>query len=107
MTEPTQEQIGQLWKWCGLIWGRGGGWFDRENKEYLGDNLLADLNNLFKYAVPVVIKKLRKNCNIDGGFWTESRAIHYLFQAWEIEYKEHKDFKDALFWVVRKVLNGE
>ena len=60
MKEPTQEQIKEFWEWCGWKWlddlqcwespdttrvrlNRGGIY-----------NVLLDLNNLFKYAVPKI-----------------------------------------------------
>ena len=51
--QPTREQRKEFWERCGLVWGIGGGWFDSTRK-YLGDNLYIDLNNLFKYAIPVL-----------------------------------------------------
>ncbi len=114
MTEPTQEQIKEFWEWCGF-----------EEVQYLdkrgkvcgthwahplaigggsGSLPVLDLNNLFKYAVPIAIKKLVE-LNLRYYIWTETKAIYYLFQAWEIEYKSRKrSFEEALFWAIWEVI---
>jgi len=55
MTEPTKDQIKQLWEWCGFrqsnirgVWWYPAGGATREGLPSI------DLNNLFKYAVPKV-----------------------------------------------------
>ena len=116
--QPTEEQLREFWEGCGLTRLPVGNkhyhfehtakvmdwqYHDRTVHPFLPN---PDLNSLFKYAVPEATKKLRE-MNRDGDFWTENRAIHYIFQAWEIEYRRRKVFGDAIFWAVRRVIKDE
>ena len=65
--ELTQEQIKELWEWCGFkftphLSSKGNAYEGTELIEYpdrfkhvvaKGESLEPDLNNLFKYAVPM------------------------------------------------------
>lgn len=108
MDKPTEAQREEFWEWCGFTTGPFAPQYstpEEPDPEYVYDPEgkecefpPIDLNNLFKYAVPLAITKL-----MDKNVWTERRAIHYLFQAWEIEYSNNKVFEDALFWVLWQV----
>ena len=92
--KPTDKQIQWFWEQCGL---------DFEDF-YLEEGYTEpdiDLNNLFKYAVPIALGKLcesrhaLENC--------EGR----LFLLWLEEYRHCKDFALALFWAIYKALGGK
>ena len=68
--KPTQEQIKEFWEWCGFRFVEDKGYdytlrewevhypngeWHHAYKSEIGE--LIDLNNLFKYAVPFVVKK--------------------------------------------------
>jgi len=58
MTEPTRKQIKEFWEGCGLFTRQHPlGWdmWYSPDKEFIGnDPPPIDLNNLFKYAVPML-----------------------------------------------------
>ena len=64
--------------------------------------LISDLNALFKYAVPVAVKKMIE----DNPDWTVKRAETYIFQAWLIkkQFGEGNDFTSALYSVLCEIL---
>lgn len=117
-TQPTQEQVQKFWEWCGfkrLPEGRSGYHFEHGQKvmnwmppgakddlstwQSLDYTPPIDLNNLFKYAVPIVLYKLEER-----GF---KYALGVLFDQWQRRYQEHKDFDTALFWAIWEVISHE
>jgi len=88
VTEPTQEQIKEFWEWCG---------FTEKGTAFVWPDL-------FEYAVPLVIEKIREkydNCRI--GF-----AWNLLF-SWWLRNLVNDGFKDpalALFWELYEVMKN-
>ncbi len=107
--EPTEEQIREFWEWCGFVHGSWQGWFEpKENGgRYIGDDLPpVDLNNLFKYAVPIAIKKLQATPNY-GVYFSRETAIRELFSRWiRNPYKVLENRALVLFWTIREVIHG-
>ncbi len=107
MGKPTKEKQKKFWGWCGLTYLKDKDgtltWYDSEGNFVDFGYPDIDLNNLFLYAVPIAIKKLQEK-----NVWTELRALHYLLQAWELEYTWRKTtLEDALFWALDKVKEVE
>lgn len=121
---PTQEQSKKVWKWCGqytecgYCQGSGRSYSSPdaysqcgacEGSGYFSPGAI-DLNNLFKYAVPKLIKKydvkifaFYDDLN-DKVFW----VVHLLDGiSREVEFANvegEEDLKDALFWVIWEVV---
>ena len=99
---PTQEQIKELWEWCG--WSSNGAyWFSPFPNEHSAKNLPSiDLNNLFKYAVPKLDYPnmlLYYVVNVKEWYCVLRMASH----PWEIgEFSETPAL--ALFWAIYKVM---
>lgn len=116
--KPTEEQIGEFWKWCG---------FKTEYKQFayqLGtvirpdgkrrDDLpLIELNNLFSYAVP----KLRETYNDLRVVFTYTTVNNCTLSYWGKRYSRKKNFEwltlgghtdgdsaFALFWAIWAVI---
>jgi len=116
--KPTEEQIKRFWEWCGFKFVE-----NIEHSQYFGDLDFSswiypdsgyrardlpplDLNNLFKYAVPKVIKKMD----------TEGKVIFPILSLWGKWYDEiialagtsltddYEIITLALFWAIYKVI---
>ncbi len=121
MIEPTQEQIREFWKHWGLVHINNpvqevtnsceamcldrlvNGWYKpdysnaRSELITLKDVPIIDFNNLFKYAVPIVIERIMKEreCN-------EEDAYDILFLKW----LQNGHDVHALFWAIWKVIKS-
>jgi len=115
--QPTQEQIKELWEWCGLKQNGFGNWgiwngfcldLLPDNSNW-GDNIkhpTIDLNNLFKYAVPKLLT-VRIYGNVPFHYQvqvslppTEEVHVPELIQGdW------YKDPALALFWAIWEVIH--
>lgn len=109
--EPTDEQVKELWEWCGLrVSGHGQLSTPRvalDGKTYFFetiDTATPDLNNLFEYAVPKI--------NEEG---YKIRAYQMANCYWFVEllnpdrigappHRADKELKDALFWAIYKAM---
>jgi len=97
MTEPTKAQEKEFWERCGFKW-----WDTAEawcfGKDEVSRELPPiDLNNLFKYAVPKLWKKL----NRDGEAYKFDRIWKAIIRA----LLDGEDISDAVFWVIWEVIN--
>ena len=98
--KPTEEQIKELWEWCG--------WQLEANID--GFVLPPiDLNNLFRYAVP---KFCSCELSIEEGIFAVVRVgdPHLGVASHLIEIKDGRvdtAFALALFWAIYKVIKGE
>ena len=121
MKAPTQEQIKEIWKWCGWhkvkpanidVWFISGA-CDEYWKSPNGDKIARvsnsfnelppiDLNNLFKYAMPVVLPKLESR--FTDPEYNRIRALEILFAKWIEKIKEGYSFEEALFWAIWEVI---
>ena len=121
MKEPTDAQVKELWERCGFRYGKfdfvsslsseldfiDEGWISPlagtepydSNEFFTGskDNPLpsVDLNNLFKYAKPAVIKKLGKAVAVWEG----------ILLKWFKEMMLGRDPALALFWAIWAVMH--
>ena len=114
--QPTQEQIKKLWEKCGLCYHNlipaydylktackkcGAKFENIYNVPYPPQD--ADLNNLFKYAVPKVIDKImaEQGCSSDV-------AYDILFDKWlqklQLDIPNHVG---TLFQTIWEVIHGE
>ena len=91
--KPTKEEIMELWKWCGfkralgkLYWYPDGGSARRMP--------LADLSNLFKYAMPKTIGELMLSGIGNRESWNK------VLRIWMDFYFEGMGLEDALFWAI-------
>ncbi len=92
--EPTKEQIKWLWEQCGFS-RDGAWWISPNNKRTDVFPPRLDLNNLFRYAVPLLEGKL--------GY----KEAYKLLIRWITEVIEGKDPAESLFWAVFKALGGK
>jgi len=96
-TQPYETQIREFWEWCGLRLvdphthplGQAGNILQL-NQEYGFPAI--DLNNLFLYAKPAVIKKLGK------AVWEG------ILLKWFKEMMIGKDPARALFWAIYELI---
>lgn len=111
---PTNEQIKELWEWCGLRRGNKG-----INKNYYTEpdaryytipvwKLKLDLNNLFKYAVPKLPVEAKigfyyygENAGADKYFAFIGKGDNLYKDAWSEEPAL------ALFWAIYKLIKGK
>ena len=113
--KPNEEQIKELWEWCGfrrLPEGKAGyhfehcekimNWMQPDYKDsyksmpYLPE---IDLNNLFKWAVPKLYSELSKA----GKYY----RMKWLYEAIEEAVIDNKDPALALFWAIWEVIQNE
>lgn len=103
MNEPTEEQEGKLWRWCGLVpvWG-GYGEVAHVNFEE-DEPVELDLNNLFKVAVSKLLKRHTVEMTI---METHVRVcIYFDFDGNRTMIIEtHQDPALALFWAIWGVI---
>ena len=137
MREPTQEQIKRLWEWCGLVkidnpippeavnsceamtFDRPvNGWYkpDYQNGTSelisLKDTPSIDLNNLFEYAVPVLIAKgyhieTRTYAREIGGILGRCSWVNITKYGELVACYHSPNLKDALLWAIYKVTGLE
>ena len=116
MSEPTEEQIKELWEWCGFKFFKpyeNGAIdvLDPTGSLYLSPTPLAiplvDLNNLFKWAVPNLQEQ---------GLITSLVAVEHsgfdchiirLFADEPFITIRDKDPALALFWAIYKVIKEQ
>jgi putative transposon-encoded protein len=115
--KPSQEQIKEFWKWCGFkhhtfpehwklgnIEIEGARWITPDGNAAIIDTPNIDLNNLFKYAIPLILKQLGKQfippfmklCQL----WYDKLVTLYG----DSDKIEHANI--ALFWVIWEVIHG-
>jgi len=107
MDKPTEAQIKEFWEWCGLVsrevtyqgktwreWSNSDGGFESRYTPPI------DLNNLFKYAVPLAIEELR---HYKRNTLSVRSARDRLFRKWLCGYQEGVLDEYALFWTIWKV----
>ena len=106
-SQPSESEIKEIWEWCGLTTKSDNEltyWY-RPDGSLIGygyNNWCPepDLNNLFRYAVPVFIKKImaEQECSSDVAY-----AI--LFKKWlqklELDIPNHEG---TLFWAIWEVI---
>jgi len=66
MEQPTREQLERIWKWCGMVENEPTIYEGKTYRSYtMPDGRWQalypslDLNNLFRYAIPVLKKEYR------------------------------------------------
>lgn len=106
---PTDEQVKELWEWCGfkqkeLPQLKGFAWVSPSG-DYWGYRLpSADLKNLFKYAVPLALEELVKQ-----GYAVPFIALCRFWYDQIVRLSEDSsDMKLvalALFWAIWEVLH--
>ncbi len=81
MAKPTDEQIKEFWDECGAeVYG----YFTKmANGDLLQSPVPIDLNNLFKHAFGVAVRKL-----IDEHNYAESYAIETIMKSWMLGARE-------------------
>ena len=117
MNEPTQEQIKKLWEWCGfreecveraarVDCGQTLRVVFCPDDSVIEDYLPLDLTNLFKWAVPQVVRKLA-----DTDLSSDEEAMSKLFELWLKIYwtpsPEPLSIQDALFRAIWQVIEKE
>lgn len=106
MKEPTQEEIKGFWEWCGFTeLHTGKEWnnlfWESPSKDWCYPVPPAiDLNNLFKYAVPALNKKLDRHIDLYQSVhgWVCDIGLGDL----EVE---DNDPAIALFWAIWGMIN--
>lgn len=89
--KPTEEQIKKFWEKCEVstlyeLWPP------------------IDLNNLFKWGVPVAIKALENRFDSKTN---KIRGLELIFQHWIDKIREGFTIEDALFRALYEVLEVE
>ena len=107
MNEPTEEQIKELWEWCGFGIDGVGIWHCPDGITELGGMPKVTLDNLFKWAVPKVIdmEKFIKLETTAQGRYIVKIYPNVLVEAEAKEYRE--DPALALFWAIYKVIKEQ
>jgi len=120
MKEPTKEEQRKLWEWCGLKWfwnhspdchcgavdndDRERSWYYKDGTEwrratrFWKEEMVLDLNNLFKYAVPKAIHNLFRNGD------SLKDTYEKLFKLWLDKWADGFTLEDALFWSIWDVV---
>ena len=126
MSEPTEEQIKELWEWCGFTCTgdpKGETWHHPDwelcGKDWWNIPHL-DLNNLFKYAVPKLTENGKypylKAIEIEPAMCDELNFTCYLYyEALHddgfVEREESQGYSSdpalALFWAIYKVIKEQ
>ena len=114
MKEPTEEQVKEFWEWCGFTRSNsqnnyiaGRVWHYPNGTEEWNFPIPIDLNNLFKYAVPIVYK-----AGLQIVFQCLSTSRYDCYIADPYERKSTKTITNtdpalALFWAIREVIKSE
>jgi len=120
--KPTKEQQRELWEQCGCRFEErkfhdkqhgaefvGSDWavtycVGPDGREEVVDYPPADLNNLFRYAVPKAIAKLEDRF---GASTNSIRGLQLLFKKWLDKIYEGYSIEDALLSTLQEVIyNG-
>ena len=100
----TKEQIQWFWEQCGVEFYENDGRFWARTPSGGATELLIDLNNLFKYAVPRVVSYDLQNLP----YKYEGQHTAIICMADGEYYKaDSKDPAIALFWAIFKALGGK
>ncbi len=111
--DPTDAEVKEFWEGCGWIHDIDKGIFFYKSKEkwYPPDCTDAlhfrvepppiDLNNLFKYAVPMAIEKLQIEHK-----WAYRTAERSLFALW-LSMLKTNEYALALFWACYPIITGK
>ena len=117
MKESTQEQVKELWEWCGFEERHNPGsymdvtiaetvWFDPKGSK-CGILPPIDLNNLFRWAVP----KLQKDgwlISLRGHeFKGYDALLEYVPKDLSLVRADNDDPALALFWAIWEVIKNE
>ncbi len=118
LTEPTKAQIKEFLEQCGFkftphLSSKGNTYKTTEimgypdgfrHIVYKGESPPIDLNNLFKWAVPLALIKIGtvmfENMSVE-------RARGVLFRLWLRKLDEGMSDEDALFWTIWEVIHNE
>ena len=106
--KPTDEQIKELWEWCGFKaeyrqFGYQLGTIIQPDGRRRDEYPSIDLNNLFKYAEQPLVNHFIETTNTEE----EYRQAYYEFLCkWLKDYiwNEPHDPALALFWAIYEVL---
>lgn len=103
MKQLTDEQIKELWEWCGLVYDKKSEGYTDSNGRYLQFAPKLDLNNLFKYAVPKALDKLETRFDT---LTNTVRGLELLFSKWIHNLTKGYSVEDALFRALWQVKEG-
>jgi len=106
--QPTKEQIQWFWEQCGWEWFEvTQKWSQLASSHWSGPNneyTLAlppiDLNNLFKYAVPVLLEKI-------GKYELLVLVNNAICNAVNAHLYGQEGIPDHLFWAIYKAFGGK
>ena len=116
MTEPTKEQIKEFWEWCGFkdtFEGDTGAYYWKAPNGDAGVDLPPiDLNNLFKYAVPMAIGDYKYTLAMTTDVEYGSRENTYTFGLSSDPLVIDAEVTDrdpalALFWTLWEVMKND
>jgi len=107
MTEPTQEQIKEFWEWCEVekILQAEYSPLDEVIRQPHYEYPPIDLNNLFKYAIPL-LEWYSIHVVEDGTGNKLINAAAQLKAGDKPKFSIDKDPADALFWAIYEVIKG-
>jgi len=100
--EPTEEQIKELWEWCGFTYSYLPPHFVTPNGESLDSEPDIDLNNLFKWAVSKLIERGIHSIE----FLYDEDGVR-CFLAPLSNWTRDQDPALALFWAIYKVIKND
>lgn len=122
--QPTEEQIKELWEWCGLVYINNpiaagvansceamiadkplNGWYFPDYAKGTSklvsfkETLALDLNNLFKWAVP----------QLDGYMmFTGEGGVHFIASKGNVKSEAIAEKEElAVFWAILLVIDKE
>ena len=112
--KPTEEQIKELWRWCGFGMDGVGIWHCPGGIREYGAMPKPTLDNLFKWAVPklqeinneILVRFMFGSVNRAGVYqWTKRYSRKKNFEWLELGAASDKDPALALFWAIWKVIH--
>jgi len=94
--KPTEGQIQKFWYKLDV---KPDVYFSTYEWKYIGEPRDIDLNNLFKYAVPITLGKIAKE-----HVYTNTGARTFLFNRWVTRLEIVSDDAIALFQVIQEII---
>ena len=107
MTKPTDEQVKELWEWCGFRIEQEESavtWYDSTGEIIFGYPSI-DLNNLSEYAVPTLLAGDKYSIKIYTHKANNEVTVLAHYAEDKGSYAGNPDLALALFWAIWEVIH--